>query len=109
MSTTLDWVRELIPEAQAWQHEMVATNIDGLYTKYYDANDDLYQAKRHIESLRAQVAALKALLSEAAKKMHEDVIKEFPSDLLKYKDIKRSHDLEMDLIDRIYAALRDGE
>jgi hypothetical protein len=59
--------------------------------------------------LSAQVEALKALLSEAAKKMHEDVIKEFPSDLLKYKDIKRNHDLEMDLIDRIYAALREGE
>ena len=39
MSITLDWVLELIPEAEAWQHEIVAETID---------------------RLRAQVEALKA-------------------------------------------------
>ena len=104
MSTTLDWVRELIPEAQAWQHEMVATNIDGLYTKYYDANDDLYQAKRHIESLRAQVEALKSLLQE---KLDDDGYSDFTVE--EAQEAVDSGYLRVNWVVRVLKALRGEE
>ena len=53
MSNTLNWIRERIPEAAEWQHELVSNVIDSLY-------DDLAQAKGSNDRLRAENEALKA-------------------------------------------------
>jgi hypothetical protein len=68
---------------------------------------DYIQSERRY--LGAQNEILKKLLAEAVREIHDDILERYPPDILKYPDQKRRYEREMDLVNKINAALRKAE